>query len=378
MSALDGPAARQLVAETDVAGARTRRPADRGGAAGRQAGRGAPLARAGAHLAAVLVPQRDPGAARRLARGDRPAPAHGRSHRLAARRRPRAQGADPDGAGRSRPPRGPRAAHLQRLAHGGADRAARGLGPQRGGPRHVAAAAGRAPRGAAPGGGQRADVRRGGGSCRRPAARREPPVTGVVAVLLAASRVVTLDEAVQTARERQPQLRQARANTAAAEARSGQALAPLLPQVLATASAQKTTANAIDNPGSPSVGGPGGSGRSGSFNLHNSSSDSIAASQLIFDFGASPSRWRAAKALAEAQGASERATALAVDFNVRSAFFNARANKALAQVAKENLDNQLRHLEQTQGMVEAGTPAGDGHVQAATGTPTPAGGVEKT
>ena len=39
--------------------------------------------------------------------------------------------------------------------------------------------------------------------------------------LLAAAQVITLDQAVQTAREQQPQLRQARANTAAADARSG-------------------------------------------------------------------------------------------------------------------------------------------------------------
>jgi len=38
--------------------------------------------------------------------------------------------------------------------------------------------------------------------------------------LLAASRVLTLDDALQTARQRQPQLRQARANSLAADARA--------------------------------------------------------------------------------------------------------------------------------------------------------------
>jgi outer membrane protein len=175
-----------------------------------------------------------------------------------------------------------------------------------------------------------------------------------IAALLAAARIVTLDEAVQSARERQPQLRQARANTAAAGARAREAFAPLLPQLTATAGYSRTTANAIARPGAASV--PGTSTGS-EFDTFNSFSDNISASQLLFDFGAQPNRWRAAKALANAQAASERATALSVDFTVRAAYFDARANRALAQVARENLANQQRHLEQTQGFVQAGTRA---------------------
>ncbi len=178
---------------------------------------------------------------------------------------------------------------------------------------------------------------------------------GAVAALLAASRIVTLDEAVQSARERQPQLRQARASTAAADARTQQAFAPLLPQLTANAGYQRTTANRIEQPGSSSVLGLSGGGSS--FQTFNSWSDSILASQLLFDFGAQPNRWRAAKALAESQAQSERATALTVDFNVRFAYFDARANQALVQVARENLDNLQKHLEQTRAMVEAGTRA---------------------
>jgi outer membrane protein len=174
-----------------------------------------------------------------------------------------------------------------------------------------------------------------------------------VLALLAAARIITLDEALQTARERQPQLRQARANSVAADARAGQAFSALLPQVSATANYLRTTANAITSPGSFNVLQRGGS----EFATFNSFSDNISASQLIFDFGAQPNRWRAAKALAEAQVASERATALTVDFNVRFAFFDARANQALVQVARDNLANLQKHLEQIQGFVEAGTRA---------------------
>jgi outer membrane protein len=179
-------------------------------------------------------------------------------------------------------------------------------------------------------------------------------MTHTFTALLAAARIITLDEAVQSAREHQPQLRLARADTAAASARAREAFAPLLPQVIATADYQRTTANSITRPGSPSV----SARASGSeFDTFNSFSDDITASQLLFDFGAQPNRWRAARALAEAQAASERATALQVDFTVRAAFFDARANRALVQVARDNLANQQRHLEQTQGFVEAGTRA---------------------
>jgi outer membrane protein len=172
--------------------------------------------------------------------------------------------------------------------------------------------------------------------------------------------VVTLDDALQTARERQPQLRQARANTQAAGARARESLAPLLPQLNATAGYQRTTAHGIERPGFVTV-----TDQPGTFN---SFSDSINLSQLIFDFGAGPNRWNAAKAQADAQAATERATALQVDFTVRSAYFDARANRALLQVARDNLANVQKHLLQTEGFVQAGTHAEIDLVQARTDT----------
>jgi len=190
-------------------------------------------------------------------------------------------------------------------------------------------------------------------------------MTGVAFALIAAARIVTLDDAVQSAREHQPQLRQARANTAAADARARQAFAPLLPQVTASAGYQRSTANAITRPGSASV---AGSGKGPSWDTFNSFSDSVQASQLLFDFGSQPNRYRSAKALAEAQAATERATALQIDFNVRFAYFDARANGALAKVARDTLDNLIRHLQQTEGFVQAGTRAEIDLVQARTDT----------
>jgi outer membrane protein len=186
----------------------------------------------------------------------------------------------------------------------------------------------------------------------------------IVAALLAAARILSLDEAVESARERQPQLRQARAATEAAAARQTQAFSSMLPQVSATASYLRTTTNAVSRPGAPSTQGQ----NTGSFSTSPSISDNVTASVLLFDFMATPNRYRAAGALAESARDSEQATSLQVDFNVRSAYFTARADKSLVRVAEDTLANLQRHLEQTEGFVEAGTHPEIDVVQARTDT----------
>jgi len=171
----------------------------------------------------------------------------------------------------------------------------------------------------------------------------------VIAALLlaAAARVVSLDDAVQSARERQPQLRQAQAASEAAGARARQALAPLLPQLGASAGYNRRIAS-----GGPTVVTSNAGAVTSSAN---SFSDSISAQLLVFDFLSQINRLRSAQASADAQAANERATALQVDFNVRAAYFDARARRALAQVARDNLANTEKHLRQTEGFVQAGT-----------------------
>jgi len=169
-----------------------------------------------------------------------------------------------------------------------------------------------------------------------------------------APRVLTLEEALRVARERQPQIRQARFLTEAAYARADQVRAGLLPQVSATAGYQKTTANFIARPGA--VPGDASTTNSASrlrfFNFFNSS---ISVNQLIWDFGQTYGRYKAAKSLTEAQENNERAVSLQIDNTLRAAFFLARANRALAVVANEAVVNFGKHLEQIQGFVEVGT-----------------------
>jgi outer membrane protein len=167
------------------------------------------------------------------------------------------------------------------------------------------------------------------------------------------ARTLTLDEALATARARQPLLRQARAGTAAAAARADQARAPLLPQASATAQYQRTTENFVPRPGSVprSVAGGGGT----SLTTDNFFQAGVTLSQLVYDFGQTSGRWNAAKVSAEAQRDSERATALQTTLAVRTAFFTARANQDLVVVARENLANQELHLRQTEAFVRIGT-----------------------
>ena len=189
--------------------------------------------------------------------------------------------------------------------------------------------------------------------------------------LLAAARIVTRVEALASAREHQPQLREARAAFEAADARAGQALAPLLPQLNASATYLRTTANTIVRPGSSGTQGsctPDATHGCSPWQTYNAWSDQIGLSQLLWDFGGAPARLSAARANAQAAQESERAALLTIELNVRQAYFDARANRALVQVAGETLANLEKHLAQIQGFVGAGVRPEIDLVQARTDT----------
>ncbi|MFL5437491.1 MAG: TolC family protein, partial [Myxococcales bacterium] len=132
-------------------------------------------------------------------------------------------------------------------------------------------------------------------------------------------RVLSLDEALRIARERQPQLREARAAVEAAQARVDQSRAPFLPQVggLVTyqhnlrpsASASSGTAPA---PGGGTAPAPSGVTTGRSANFYNAA---ITLNQLIWDFGKSAGQYEASKLLASAQQNAERTVALQIDNN---------------------------------------------------------------
>jgi outer membrane protein len=169
------------------------------------------------------------------------------------------------------------------------------------------------------------------------------------ALLLAlVARTITLAEAEQAAETQKPEVRVAHANTAAGAARTEQARAPLLPQVKIEAEYLRTTGNRVQKPGRVRE-------VTNSTTTYNWFDGEVSASQLIWDFGKSYDRWKAADSVAVALGNTERAARLQALYEVRAAYFRARAQRALSEVARQTLANQERHYTQAAGFVSAGT-----------------------
>jgi outer membrane protein len=168
-------------------------------------------------------------------------------------------------------------------------------------------------------------------------------------VLLALSaRTVTLEEAERAAAAQRPDIRLADANAAAGVARDEQARGPLLPQVKIESLYERTTGNRPQKPGRTNNYG-------NSFDTFNWFDSQVDATQMIWDFGQTPNRFRAARARAVALGDSARAARLEAIADVRTAYFRAVAGKSLVGVARQTLANRQRHLEQIRGFVHAGT-----------------------
>jgi outer membrane protein len=165
-----------------------------------------------------------------------------------------------------------------------------------------------------------------------------------------AQRVLSLDEALKLAARQQPALLQADALAQATEGRREQSRAALLPQVSATALYQRAHGNARASGSTV----PGTAvGVTANPTTNNVFSTGLSASQVIWDFGAIE-RFRSAGFSVDAQRASARASRLQVDLQVRSAYFLARTQQALVDVAKETLANQLKHQAQVEGFARVG------------------------
>ncbi len=180
-------------------------------------------------------------------------------------------------------------------------------------------------------------------------------------------RTLTLAECLRVAADNQPQLAQARASTRAGRARADGAIVPILPQIGASASYARETANYVSRPGAvpslqinglpsgvqaPTITTSAAKPSNASFDYWNVGAN---ASLLVFDFGRAWVTWAAARDSASSLQAQEDETTDTVALNVRVAFFALRGREALVKVAKEALANQERHLTQIQGFVDVGT-----------------------
>ncbi len=194
-----------------------------------------------------------------------------------------------------------------------------------------------------------------------PAAAAFVVVTVATASVLAVNepppKVLRLEDALSTALEHQPTVLQARAQTEAAAGRVEQARSPYLPQVTGTAAFQRIHSSSsfgsstVTPTGTGNVGTPTAISSSGTFNRF---SAGVSANQLIWDFGTTINRTKAASQSRDAQQFSERTARQQVMLQVRQAFFQAHEQRALITVAHEAIANQERHLAQIQGFVEQG------------------------
>jgi outer membrane protein len=178
----------------------------------------------------------------------------------------------------------------------------------------------------------------------------------MISFFLVIPAALTLAQAESNTRQHLPQILSAHAGTLAAQAVERQARAPLLPQVNGAATYRRTTGNFAPSAGSV----PSGVGNGGVVQAHNtldtfnSWSFGVAVQQLLYDFGETLDRWRAARTSAEAQREAEANVVQQSLVAVRTAFFIARATKALVAVSREAVDNQQHRLDQTVGFVNAG------------------------
>lgn len=163
--------------------------------------------------------------------------------------------------------------------------------------------------------------------------------------------VLSLDAALDLARKHQPDLRAAHYNTVAAEQRVDEQYSNLLPQLNLNSSYTRQTSNFAPAPSTSQV---MNSSVRASFDSFNYFRNSASASQLIWDFGQTVRKRDAAQASADATLDAEKASALTIDLNLRTAFFTASAARSAVDVARETLANQNKHLEQIQSFVDLG------------------------
>jgi len=168
----------------------------------------------------------------------------------------------------------------------------------------------------------------------------------------ATAPVVTLTEAVRAARAHHPALELARGSAASVLGAAASARASLLPQLNGTASYTRATSNFVPQPGGTV---PRAAQGTTSWDTEPLWRFGLNASQLVYDFGETINRWKAADAAADSAGQSVHVTEAQVAYNARVAFFTARAAKDMVGVARDALANQEKHLGQVQGFVEVGT-----------------------
>jgi len=174
----------------------------------------------------------------------------------------------------------------------------------------------------------------------------------------APARTLTLAEAETTALQHAPTLEQAYGQAEAAEGRLEQARSGYLPQLNATGTYQRTTANFVARPGfvPPTMQTATAAAMSSGWGAptFNFFTFAATATQLIYDFGVTRGKWRSAEASRDAANWNRHAIENQTLLAVRRAFFQGRTQRDLVSVAEDGVHNQEKHLEQSVALVKAG------------------------
>jgi outer membrane protein len=193
------------------------------------------------------------------------------------------------------------------------------------------------------------------------AARPKPPQIWPFVVFVASAlgvpearaepRVIRLEEAERTALEHQPTVLQSRAQSEAAAGRYEQARSGYLPQITGIAQYQRVHGTTLRPTVGISVPTVATSTTGITYDVFQFG---LSATQLIWDFGQTIDRMRAATATRESFESSERTARFQAILRVRQVYFQAHAQRALVRVGEETVKNQERHLAQIQGYVAQG------------------------
>ncbi len=166
--------------------------------------------------------------------------------------------------------------------------------------------------------------------------------------------VLHLDEAVEKSLQLQPNILSSQANVLSAQGLSEQTRSGLLPQLSASAVAERAYGLLSRGSANSTVGGTTTPGAVNIFGAGNAFTFGVTGTQLIWDFQ-TVDRFRASRAAVVSLQATEQATTIKTVLTVRTAFFQAQAFKALVKVQEETLANEIKHQTQTEGFVKVGT-----------------------
>lgn len=161
---------------------------------------------------------------------------------------------------------------------------------------------------------------------------------------ITAGETLTLQRAIEIALKNQPSILAGQSTVRANEATIGQAQANYYPQLTVSGSYSKV---------SPAS----GSSNVTTLNKYDQYSSSIGLSQMIFDFGKTPTQVRINTLNTESSRFDLESAINNVVFNVKQAFYNVLQAQRNQDVASESVKRFQQHLNQAQGFYAVGTKA---------------------